>query len=159
MTSLVSLGIQAKAKPISHVMYYKEIGENQRETQRFHVFLCHLLSHYSHVAGKGEGDGRSCTSRRLEVVFVPFMQQLGLLMLSHAVNNNLKINYLLYLCVLSFGRPLAFSGTAASTSQLTHSIATIFFFERLTASAVIIHIFFFFWIKGEIELQITTSLF
>lgn len=89
---------QAKAKLIFFPVTYK------RKTQCFPVFLCHLLSQDLHTTGNREGAHGSCAILCLQAGSVRFTQQLGMLMLPHTVNNDLKDNYLLYLWLVVFTR-------------------------------------------------------
>lgn len=94
--SLVFSGSQANAKLIFFPDTYKI------KTHIFPVFLCHLLSHDLHATGNREGAHRSCAILCLQAGSVCFTQQLAMLRLPHAVNNDLKDNYLLYLHVVVF---------------------------------------------------------
>lgn len=128
ITSLVSLGDQAKTKPISHATYDKETEEKLRVSMYFCVICCPMTHTWWGKGRETAGPVPSSVCR----LFVHFTQQLDLLTPPHTIHNDFKPNYLFYRCALSFiRRTRSFSGTAASTSQLIHFMATIFF-HRVT---------------------------
>lgn len=106
------------------------------------MYLCHLLSHDSHMAGKGEGARRSYAIQHLQAMFVDFTQRWDswCCHTQSRIISNLIICFIV-VCFLSAGGHCHFQELLLPPPSWLISLRLFSFTEWLTASARIIHFF------------------